>query len=77
MLARYLDRTATVLAGQDAELEHPLQPLRPCHRDVARGRGHRAAEAEHEAPADQGLQDGSHTRLHQGMARAEMGHACD
>ena len=33
-----LDRATTVLAGQDVDLEHPLQPLRPGHRDVARGR---------------------------------------
>ena len=24
---------------QVIDLEHPLQPLRPCHRDVARGCG--------------------------------------
>ncbi len=35
----HLERTTTIRAGQDVDLEHPLQPLRPCHRHVARGRG--------------------------------------
>ena len=33
-----LDRATTRLAGQEVALEYPLQPLRPCHRHVARGR---------------------------------------
>ena len=35
----HLDRTAAVLAGLDIDVEHPFQPLCPCHRDVARGCG--------------------------------------
>ncbi len=31
----HLDGTTTVLAGQDVDLEHALQPLRRCHRDAA------------------------------------------
>ena len=30
----HLDRTTTVFTGLDLDLEHPLQPLRPCHRNV-------------------------------------------
>ena len=33
----HLDRTAAVVTGLDINLKHALQPLRPCHRDVARG----------------------------------------
>ena len=32
----HLDRATTVGAGLDIDLEHPLQTLRPGHRDVAR-----------------------------------------
>ena len=32
----HLERTTTIRTGQDVYLEHPLQPLRPCHRHVAR-----------------------------------------
>ena len=35
----HLDRTSTLLAGQDVDLKYPLQPLGPGHRDVARGCG--------------------------------------
>ena len=35
----HLDRTTTLAAGLDIDLKHALQPLRPCHRDVARGHG--------------------------------------
>ena len=31
------DRATTVLAGLAIDLEHPLQSLRPRHRDVGRG----------------------------------------
>ena len=31
----HLDRTAAVVTGLDIDLEHALQPLRPCHRNVA------------------------------------------
>ena len=34
-----LDRTPTMLAGQDVDLEYTLQPLGPRHRDVVRGFG--------------------------------------
>ena len=34
----HLDRTAAVVTGLDIDLEHPLQTLRPGHRDVAGGR---------------------------------------
>ena len=35
----HLDRSTTVLAGLDIDLEYALQSLRPRHRDVARGCG--------------------------------------